>query len=91
MTKKKVSEAGFNSGTLTTEEGFWVMWYFIEEVYKVTHGQFDLTDILTASQPVSMTKTGTKVPADPIMAAYWNEAIDKFKEHGIPPSMKLTK
>lgn len=91
MKKDILSEAGFSPGELTIEESFWVMWYFIEDVNNETQGGFDLSDILSASQPVTMTGTEIKVPVDPVMAAYWNEAVEKYKENGIPPLMKLTK
>ncbi|MFK8037488.1 MAG: hypothetical protein AB8B74_04310 [Crocinitomicaceae bacterium] len=90
MNKEKLSAGGFNNETLTSEESFWVMWYFIDEQNKISQGQFDLADVLSASQAVPLMESRVLVPADGIMAAYWNEAIDKFKKYGIPGSNKVS-
>ena len=84
MNKEKLSVGGFNNETLTSEESFWVMWYFIDGLNKISQGQFDLADVLSLSQAVPLMESRILVPADSIMSSYWNEAIDKFKKYGIP-------
>jgi hypothetical protein len=75
----------FSKDTLTAEESFWVMWYFLRENHDLSDGTFDVSDILSASEPVTIIGTEIKVPADSGMVSFWNDAIEKFKKDGIPP------
>lgn len=92
---------GFKSETLTAEESFWVMYYFLEEHYTLSGGQFDVSDILSASEPIGfddkghfdLTGSGQAfvAPADRAMISYWNEAIEKYRRNGRPGLKTLTK
>jgi len=42
----------FTKTELTAENAFWVMWYFLKEHYDLSGGTFDISDILSASQPI---------------------------------------
>ena len=53
-----MSDNKFSDDTLTVEEAFWVLWYFLEGHYKLSGGQFDLSDILSASQPFEFDDKG---------------------------------
>ncbi|GAA4841718.1 hypothetical protein [Algivirga pacifica] len=91
----------FKDGNLTTEEAFWVMWYFLKEHYDLSEGAFDISDILSASEPVEFNELGhmdgnetgnrRKAPIDNGMISFWNKAIEKFKSEGIPPVKKFKK
>lgn len=98
---KKVSDNNFTNSNLTEEEAFWVMFYFLEGQYELAVGEFDLSDILSASQPFEFDENGhfdgqvqenrRVAPADSGMVWHWNEAIRKFREQGKPKSQPLTK
>jgi hypothetical protein len=77
----------FTKDKLTVEESFWVMWYFLKEHYDLSGGTFDVSDILSASEPVPLIINGKeiRIPADSGMISFWNEAIEKYKKEGIPP------
>ena len=79
----------FTDENLTAEEAFWVMFYFLEEHYTLSKNTFDVSDILSASQPMDWDKTGIKRPADSSMVDYWNEAIEKYRKNGKPDWKKL--
>lgn len=91
----------FSKEQLTAEEAFWVMFYFLKEHYDLSEGTFDVSDILSASEPVefnSMVHFDTKVkgnrpmaPIDNGMISFWNDAIEKFKRDGMPPAKKIIK
>lgn len=101
MTVENSRNNWFSNEQLTAEESFWVMFYFLERHYELSGGHFDLSDILSASQPFEFNKKGhfdgqalgyRKVaPADSAMIYDWNAAIKKFKEQGLPPTSILTK
>ena len=89
-----MEENEFTESLLTEQEAFWVMFYFLKEHYELSGGQFDISDILSASQPFEFNENGhfdgkvngnrkVKV-ADSGMIWHWNEAIKKYKEYGIP-------
>ena len=50
-TKRNVMSK-FKSENLSSEEAFWVMWYFLKEHYDLSNNTFDVSDILGASQPI---------------------------------------
>ena len=81
----------FKSENLSSEEAFWVMWYFLKEHYDLSNNTFDVSDILGASQPIDWNGSGIKKPADSGMIDFWNEAIEKFKKKGIPDFQVLKK
>lgn len=81
-----MAEIQFAETSLNGEESFWVMWYFLQEHYVLSEGTFDVSDILSASQPV-----GNGAPADSGMIHFWNDAIEKYRRNGIPPQKVLTK
>jgi cobyric acid synthase len=91
----------FSKETLTEEEAFWVMFYFLEGHYEISGGQFDISDILSASQPFEFDKNGhfdgkvegnRKISvADSGMIWHWNEAVKKFRQQGIPKPKALKK
>lgn len=97
----KAPSSQFSGNVLKEEDAFWVMWYFLNEHYELAEGQFDLADILSASQPFEFDEKGhfdgkvegnrPVAPADSSMVAYWNEAIEKFKKQGVPPLTPLKK
>lgn len=99
--KESTSNNWFINEQLTAEESFWVMFYFLKGHYELSGGHFNLTDILSASQPFEFNEKGhfdgqvlgnRKVsPADSAMISDWNAAIKKFKEQGGPRTAKLTK
>ena len=70
---------------LSLEDAFWVTWYYLENIYESNDGKFDLSDILSASEPFLKNDQ----PADSAMIEYWLEAYIKFKEKGIPPLKQL--
>jgi hypothetical protein len=96
-----MTENSFSNETLTEEEAFWVMFYFLEGHYKLSDGQFDISDILSASQPFEFDKRGhfdgqvhenrSTAPADSGMIWHWNEAVKKFRAQGKPSPKPLTK
>jgi hypothetical protein len=91
----------FSKEQLTAEEAFWVMFYFLKEHYDLSEGTFDVSDILSASEPVEFNSIGhfdTKVtgkrpmaPIDHGMISFWNDAIEKYKRDGVPPVKKFIK
>ena len=96
-----MKENEFSSGKLTEEEAFWVMYYFLQGHYALSHGQFDVSDILSASQPFEFDSKGhfdgqvlgnrDVRPADHGMISHWNEAIKKFRDNGRPTPQPLKK
>lgn len=80
-----MDEVRFAQTDLTAEEAFWVMWYFLEENHQLSQGTFDVSDILSASEPVPIAGTGRLVPADSGMISFWNEALEKYRQQGPPP------
>lgn len=97
----EISDNTFAYTNLTEEEAFWVMWYFLDGHYKLAGGEFDLSDILSASQPFEFDDNGhfdgqvkgnrRVAPADSGMVWHWNEAVKKFREHGRPKPIQLKK
>ena len=91
----------FSKDTLTGEEAFWVMWYYLDGHYELAGGEFDLSDILSASQPFEFDDNGhfdgqvkgnrRVAPADSGMLWHWNEAVKKYKENGPPKPTSLKK
>lgn len=91
----------FTYDKLTEEEAFWVMRYFLEGHYELAGGEFDLSDILSATQPFEFDENGhfdgevkgkrRIAPADSGMVWHWNEAIKKYREQGRPKPTPLTK
>jgi len=94
-------ENKFSNDTLTEEDAFWVMWYFLQEHYELSGGEFNLSDILSASQPFEFDEKGhfdgevkgnrRVAPADSGMVSYWNDAIKKYREQGRPKPTPLKK
>jgi hypothetical protein len=94
-------DIGFKKDNFTTEDAFWIMYYFLEKHYTLSKGQFDLSDILSASQPTGFDEAGHFnltnsenlfiAPADRSMIEYWNEAVDKYKSDGRPGLKKFMK
>lgn len=90
----------FSKEQLSAEEAFWVMWYFLDGHYELSGGEFNLSDILSASQPFEFDDNGhfdgevkgqrRVAPADNAMISYWNEAVKKYRELG-PKPMPLKK
>ena len=84
----------FKDETLTAEDAFWVMWYFLKEHYDLSGGAFDLSDILSASEPIGFLENGhinfanpeigKMAPADSGMIEFWNDAIAKYRYDGLP-------
>ena len=81
----------FKKDNLTTEDAFWVMWYFLQEHYELSNNTFDVSDILSASEPMDWNGSGIKRPADSAMIDFWNEALEKFWKQGIPDWKKIKK
>ena len=67
------------------QDGFWIAWYYLKQIYDNTGGTFDLSDVLSASEPFFQPDQ----PADSAMTEYWLEAYKRFLEEGIPPLKKL--
>ena len=96
-----ISDNNFTHNSLTEEEAFWVMRYFLDGNYELAGGEFDLTDILSATQPFEFDDNGhfdgevkgkrRIAPADSGMVWHWNEAVKKFREQGRPKPTPLTK
>jgi len=96
-----MSVNNFTKETLSGEDAFWVMWYFLEGHYELAGGEFDLSDILSASQPFEFDENGhfdgqvngdrRIAPADNGMVWHWNEAVKKFREQGRPIPKPLKK
>jgi len=85
-----MEEAQFAQTDLTAEDAFWVMQYFLEENYRLSNGTFDISDILSVSEPVPVAAAGHLVPADSGMISFWNEAVEKYRKQGPPPRKILT-
>jgi hypothetical protein len=81
----------FTTDNLSSEDAFWVMWYFLQEHYELSENTFDVSDILSASQPMDWNGSGIKKPADNSMIDFWNDALEKYKRNGIPDWKKLKK
>ena len=91
----------FSKDTLTEEEAFWVMWYFIEGQYKMTNGTIELSDVLSFSQPFEFNEKGhfdgkvegnrRVAPADNGMVSDWNDAVKKLRTEGAPKPTPLKK
>jgi hypothetical protein len=96
-----ISDNNFTHSGLTEEEAFWVMRYFLDGHYEFAGGDFDLTDILSTTQPFEFADNehfdgevkGKRriAPADCGMVWYWNEAVKKFREQDRPKPTPLTK
>ncbi len=82
-------ENRFRKTQLSEEEAFWVMFYFLKEHYVVSGGHFDVSDILSASEPMAKIEDSL-MPADSSMIDYWQEAVDKLRKDG-PPEFKQFK
>ena len=95
------SDNDFTHNNLTEEEAFWVMHYFLNGHYELAGGEFDLSDILSATQPFEFDDNGhfdgevkgkrIIAPADSGMVWHWNEAVKKYREQGRPKPTPLTK
>ena len=91
----------FSKEQLTTEEAFWVMFYFLKEHYDLSEGTFDVSYILSASEPVEFNLMGrfdTKITGnrpieaiDHCMISFWNDTIEKYKRDGKLPAKKFIK
>lgn len=81
----------FNNEKLSSEDAFWVMFYFLQAHYELSENTFDVSDILSASEPMDWHGTGVKRPADSGMIDFWNDAIAQYKRQGKPDWKKLTK
>lgn len=79
----------FKDDNLSTEDAFWVMFYFLQEHYELSENTFDVSDILSASQPMKWDREGVKRPADPGMIGFWNDALEKYRKEGKPDYGKL--
>ena len=67
------------------------MFYFLEKHYELSDGTFDISDILSASEPMVWNGSGIKKPADCGMVGYWNEALEKYRKGGKPDWKRLKK
>jgi len=81
----------FKTESLSSEEAFWVMFYFLQEHYELSENTFDVSDILSASEPMDWDGSGIKRPADSGMIDFWNEALEKFRKQGKPECKRLEK
>jgi len=81
----------FKDENLSNEEAFWVMYYFLKEHYELSENTFDVSDILSASEPMDWDGTGIKRPADSGMIDFWNKALEKFRKQGKPEWKQLKK
>lgn len=81
----------FKNENLTSEDAFWVMFYFLQEHYELSENTFDISDILSASEPMDWNGTGIKRPVDSGMIDFWNDAIEKYRKEGKPDWKKLKK
>jgi hypothetical protein len=70
---------------ITLQDGFWVAWYYLKQIFENTGGTFDLSDVLSASEPFFKPDQ----PADSAMTEYWLEAYERFLKEGIPPLKEL--
>ena len=70
---------------MTLQDGFWVAWYYLKQIYDNTGGTFNLSDVLSASEPFFQPDQ----PADSAMTEYWLEAYERFLKEGIPPLKEL--
>lgn len=67
------------------------MWYFLQEHYELSNNTFDVSDILSTSEPIDWDGSGIKRPVDRGMIDFWNEAIEKNRKHGKPDWKKMKK
>ncbi|MCZ4408350.1 hypothetical protein O3Q51_05990 [Cryomorphaceae bacterium 1068] len=74
----------FEDKQISSEDGFWTMFYFLKEHYDLSGGAFELSDILSACEPVKRLNPALVIPADSSMVHYWNEALDKYRKNGKP-------
>ncbi|WP_167852060.1 hypothetical protein [Hymenobacter elongatus] len=84
---------------LSSEDAFWVMWYFLEEYYELTGSIFDVSDIISASQPIEFDAEGhidsqilgsrITASADSGMISFWNNAIERCLSEGKPSTKRL--
>ncbi len=81
----------FIEDNLTTEDAFWVMWYFLQEHYELSNNSFELSDVLSASEPFDWNGSGIKRPADDGMVVFWNEALEKYRKLGKPDWKQMKK
>ncbi len=83
----------FKEDNLTAEDAFWVMWYFLQEQYELSNNTFEVSDILSASEPKDWDGSGIKRPADNGMIDFWNEALKNTenKENQIGKNWKNKK
>ena len=72
----------FKEDNLTTEDAFWVIWYFLLEHYELGKGKIELNELLSFCEPLDWAGTGEKLPSNSSMVDYWNEALDKFRKEG---------
>jgi len=76
----------FEKDKITSESGFWIMYYFLKNHYDLSKGSFDISDILSTCQPLRL---GDSDPTDSGMIVNWNDALAEFKQKGIPePKIK---
>jgi hypothetical protein len=52
--------------------------------YELSNNSFELSDVLSASEPFDWKGDGIKRPADDGMIVFWNEALEKYKKQGKP-------
>jgi hypothetical protein len=62
---------------------------FLKEHFDLSGGNFDISDILSASEPVTVNGSQKRVPADGAMISFWNEAYEKYERDGISLSKVL--
>lgn len=84
----------FSKEKLTAQDAFWVMFYFLKEQYDLTQEDFPVSDILSPCEPIEYNENGIfdgeykgnrrMAPADQGMITLWNEAIEKYKNSGMP-------
>lgn len=80
----------FETGSISVEDGFWVMYYFLEAHYELSGGTFGTTEILSASTPYNWKGIyDDLMPADRAMISYWNEALERYRREGKPAEKKL--
>ena len=91
----------FQNDHLTLEEAFWVMYYFLQAHYELSEGTFEVSDILSACEPIGYNEKGyanfdnpgdgIMAPTDSGMVVFWNESIEKYRTEGPPPHKTFTK
>jgi len=84
-------DPNFLNKEISLEESFWIMWYFLKLNKDLSHGTFDIVDILSVSTPVKVRDMEKFLPADSGMIHLWNEAYEMYVHNGFPDLLDLRK